>query len=179
MRQINETNTISEILNTFTFGDKKSKGKSLSDTVKYSTLFSLWPDIVGNKLSKYTKPTTIKYSKLYVSAKSPVIVQEMNLLKDKIIKKINVYSNALDFNIKDIVLDYKNYENEKEEENNIEDKPEFYNNSDLDEVKLDDNFEQNIKKCIKKIDFLTEDQKQDFINKIYNNKKAQIKRLDN
>lgn len=178
MRQINETNTISEILNTFTFGDKKSKGKSLSDTVKYSTLFSLWPDIVGNKLAKYTKPTTIKYSKLYVSAKSPVIVQEMNLMKDKIIKKINVYSNALDFNIKDIILDYKNYES-GEEKNNIEDKPDFYNDSDLDEVKLDKNFEQNIRKSIEKIDFLTENQKQDFINKIYNNKKAQIKRLDN
>ena len=49
MKNINETKKISELINTFTFGDKP-RGKSLSDAVKFSTLASFWEDIIGKKL---------------------------------------------------------------------------------------------------------------------------------
>ncbi len=177
MRNINETKTISDLLNTFTFGDKNSKGKSLSDTVKHSTIFSFWEDIAGKKLAQYTKPLKIKYSKLFISAKSPVIVQELNLSKQNILKKINLYSQALGIQINDISVSYKNYS--KDENNFIppDEKLEFYNDESFADCTLNDDFQDEIKKNISKINFLSQEQKDKLLKKIVNVKKAEIKRL--
>lgn len=177
MRNINKTEKISDILNTFTFGENNSKGKSLSDTIKQSTIFSFWGDIAGAKFAKYSKPIKIKYSKLYVSAKSPVIVQELNLLKAKILKKVNTYSNALNLKITDIVFDYKNYDDNINEEYGEDIELDFYDDEILEGIELDKNYELEISKNINKINFLTKEQKQKLISKITNVKKAQIKRL--
>ena len=122
MKKLNETKTISELLNNFTFGCESSKGKSLSGTIKNSVLFSFWEEIIGSNFAKYTKPTKISNSKLYVSAKSPIIVQELSLNKSTLFKKINKYSTALKFKINDIVFEYKNYKKETRINNQEENK---------------------------------------------------------
>ena len=177
MKKINETKSISELLNTFTFGDNLSKGKSFSDTIKQSTLFSFWSDIAGAKLSQYTKPDKVKYQKLYVSAKSPVIIQELNLNKQQILSKLNSYSNALGIKIKDIVFDYKKYSENKNEEFPPDNLPEFFKNEALDEIEVDKAFEENIKNSIDKINFLSKEQKEKLTSEIIKTKKAEIKRL--
>ena len=177
MRNINETKTISDLLNTFTFGNENSKGKSLSDTIKQSTIFSFWNDIVGNKMAKYSKPTKIKYSKLYISAKSPAIVQELNLSKQNIMKKINLYSQALGITVKDIIADYKNYSETTEKVVSEDEKICFYDEVSLSECEVNKDFEEKINKNISKIDFLSQEQKDRLTKKIINVKKAKIKRL--
>ena len=176
MKNIRETKPISELLNTFAFGDKP-KGKSLTNAIKFSTIFSFWEDIIGTKLAKYTKPVKIKYSKFYVCAKSPAVIQEINFNKQKILQKLNSYSQALSITVKDLVLDYKQYEAEtKQKDLYIEDKVQFYNNSSLEGIELDCEYKNNIKNAVDKISFLGEDGKNKLIDKIYNAKKAQIKR---
>ena len=176
MRSIKETNTISEILNSFTFGDKSSKGKSFSDNIKFSTLFSFWEDIIGKKLAKFSKPEKIKYSKIFISAKSPIIAQEISLSKQNILKKINTYSNALGFEINDLVVDYKNYENKSDAQEINEEKPEYYKNDELKNEYIDDDYFNEIKNNICKINFLSSKQKDELIDKIMLVKKAEFKR---
>ena len=177
MKNIKQTKTISELLNTFTFGEN-SKGKSFSETIKHSTIFSFWEDIIGKKLAKFSKPIKIKYSKLYVTAKSPTITQELNLIKNKIITKANTYANALGFEIKDIVFDYKNYKNSEKTFESDEEKIEFYNNDNIDQINLDDGFKKEIKNNISKINFLSDKQKDLLIKKIFNTQKAKNKRTN-
>ena len=176
MKNINKTQTISELLNTFTFGENSSKGKSFSDTIKQSTMFSFWEEIVGKKLSKYTKPIKVKGSKLYVSAKSAVIAQELSLLKQKILTKLKTYSNALGIEIKDIIFDYKNY-TDNEQQIPKDDIPELYSEESLLEYSVDENFIDEAKKNINKINFLNESQKKNLLKQIINTQKAHLKRL--
>jgi len=175
MRNINQTKTISDLLNTFTFGEN-SKGKSFSDTIKQSTVFSFWEDIVGKKLFQYTKPVKIKSAKLYVSAKSPVIVQELNLIKNKILKKLNTYTLALGIKITDIVFDYKNYYETSSEEIVQDEKLVFYSNEDLSNLVIDKDYLSEISQNISKISFLSDIQKKNLLDKIVNVRKANIKR---
>jgi len=175
-RKINNTQTISDLLNAFTFGDKP-RGKSLSDAVKFSTIVSFWGDIVGSKLAKYTMPTKIKYSKLYISAKNPAVIQEMNFNKIKILEQLNTYSKALSITIKDLVFDYKDYTSQTIEKNLPKDEQiDYYSDKTLEDIKIDENFKNNINLAISKINFLKNEEKDILINKICNAKKAELKR---
>lgn len=142
--------------------------------IKHSTIFSFWNNIVGTKFAKFTKPYVIKYNKLYVSAKSPVIVQELNLYKKKILKNVNSYSLPLGIEIGDIIFNYKNYSMTTPEtlSNQIEDKPIEITKSQLEEIELDDNTKNSIKQNINKIKFLNEEQKKNFARKIESTYKA-------
>ena len=131
---------------------------------------------MGLKFAKYTKPIKIKLSKLYISAKSPVIVQEINLVKEKILKKANTYANPLGFNLKDLVADYKNYK-EKTEEIASDEEINFYNKKSLDDINIKSEYVEEIRQNIDKIKFLSEEQKNKLTEKIINTKKAQIKRM--
>ena len=102
MRQINDTSSIGDLIDTSVFCAKKNS--KINHVVKQSTIFSFWKNVVGQKFVKFTKPYNIKYSKLYVSAKSPVVVQELSLYKAKLIEKINSYSKPLGIEIKDIIF---------------------------------------------------------------------------
>lgn len=172
MRKDNKTSTISELLNSKTFKDIM-KGDKLAFVMKQSTVFSFWNNIVGSKFVNLTKPYSIKYSKLYVSTKSPVVAQELSLYKNKIIRNINSYSMPLGIEIKDIVFNYKNFTIQAPNAAKTkEDKPEWINNSDLSDIVLDENVERKIKENIDKIKFLNEGQKEKFIEKILTTYKA-------
>lgn len=167
MKKYNQTSHIGELLNKTTFGEMMKDNK-VGQIMKYSTIFSFWDSIVGAKFSKFTKPYAIKYNKLYISTKSPIIVQELNMYKNKIIKNINSYSLPLGIEIKDIIFNYKNFTATPPETliNQTEDKPIKITKSQLEEIILDDKTKNAIKNNVDKINFLNEEQKKNFAKKI-------------
>ncbi len=175
MKKINSTLSIGELIASSTFAQAKTD--EFEAVIRHSTIFSFWKDIVGAKFVKFTKPYSIKGSKIFVSAKSPIVVQELSLLKEKILKKINSYSKPLDIEIKDIIFNYKNFsEKTQQEDEFIEDKPEFLTKEELNKQQINDNTKKEIEAHINKLNFLSEEQKQRFIGKIlstYQAKKIQ------
>lgn len=175
MERKNKTLTLSEILNSSVFGDN-SEGR-MKSVIKYSTIFSFWDEIAGKKFASLTRPYAIKYSKIYISAKSPVVIQELTLNKKKLLEKINIYSRPLGINIKDIHFDYKNYFEDISRKNDfVEDKPKEINNNELQNITMEKDFENQITKSVEKISFLDKKAKEALIGKILQNKRAIIYR---
>ena len=150
------------------------KGNKMGAIIKHSTIFSFWDSIVGAKFAKYTKPYSIKYNKIYVSAKSPVIVQELGLYKTKILRNINSYSMPLGLEIKDIIFSYKNYAADVPEtlSNQVEDKPVQLSKQEIQSVQISSEVEDKIKSNVEKIKFLNDEQKEKFASKIVSTYKA-------
>ena len=165
MKKNSETRTISDLLNDSIF-NQTSKNR-LNGVVKQSTIFSFWDNIVGAKFSKFTKPYSIKYQKIYVSVKSPVVAQELSLYKNKILKKVNSYSQPLGIEIKDIIFNYKNFHSSNPIASyGVEDKPVFIDSTRLNTVKLSSSTQDKIKEHVGKIKFLNENQKDKLVSKI-------------
>ena len=172
MKKHNPTTHIGELLNKTAFGEMM-KGNKVGQIIKHSTIFSFWDNIVGARFSKFTKPYSIKYQKLYVSAKSPVVVQELTLYKSKILRNINSYSMPLGLEIKDIVFSYKNFSvTEPETLSQKEDKPVQISTEKVLTGEINSEVEEKIKSNIDKIKFLNEEQKQNFAQKIVSTYKA-------
>ncbi len=170
----NKTNSISALLHSSAFSSMMGENK-LNFVVKQSTIFSFWDSIVGVKFSKFTKPYSIKAGKLYVSAKSPVIAQELSLYKTKILNKVNSYSQALGIEIKDIIFNYKNYTSTNPlKQDKVEDKPVIIEKSSLNDIELAKENKEQIQKSVDRINFLNENQKQELVNKIAQNQKAKL-----
>lgn len=167
MKKHNPTTHIGELLSKTAFGEM-AKGNKMGAIIKHSTIFSFWNNIVGAKFAKFTKPYAIKYNKLYVSAKSPVIVQELNLYKTKILKNVNSYSMPLGIEITDIIFSYKNYcaTTPDELSHQIEDKPIEIKKNQLESIELDKKTQEQIKTNVDKIKFLNKEQKEIFAQKI-------------
>jgi len=49
----------------------------------------LWPQVVGEQMSKLTQPLRVRQGILYVEAASHVIAQQLSLLKDTYLRKLN------------------------------------------------------------------------------------------
>ncbi|MBR1617282.1 DUF721 domain-containing protein [bacterium] len=171
MRKINETKQIDELLNSCAFLSGNSD-KRIQYFIKNATLFSFWGDIVGSKFAKFTKPKSIKYSKLYVAVKSPVIMQELLLVKNRLIEKVNKYSKPLGIVVKDVAFDYKSYQENPIKDDFIEDKPIWYKEADFNNVAVDEVFKADISCAISKINFLNCAQKEELISKICKVNKA-------
>lgn len=173
MRKQNPTTHIGELISKTAFGDMMKNNK-MGAIIKHSTIFSFWTAIVGAKFAKFTKPYSIKYNKLYVTAKSPVIVQELNLYKAKILKNVNSYSMPIGIEITDIIFNYKNYSMTTPDtlSNKKEDKPIEIQKSQLESVELDENTQAQIKANVDKINFLNNEQKEKFAKKIESTYKA-------
>ena len=174
MKKINETSTIGSLIENSVFAQALG-GEKMRSVVKHSTIFSFWEEVVGKKFFKFTKPYAIKYSTLYVSAKSPIIAQELTLYQKTLIKKINSYSMPLGVEIKKIVFNYKNFDDmtaKKPFDAQIEDKPVWINDEQLLNVEVDNGSIEEIKKNIEKIRLLNDEQKKTLIKKIIQNQKA-------
>ncbi len=177
MKKNSETRTISDLLNDSIF-NQESKTR-LNGVVKQSTVFSFWDNIVGAKFSKYTKPYSIKYQKIYVSVKSPVIAQELGLYKNKILKKVNSYSQPLGLEIKDIVFNYKNFHSSNPVSLGVEDRPIFLSKEKLQSAKISQTTQEKIKEHIGKIKFLNENQKENLVSKIISTYQAnELRKID-
>lgn len=166
MKKFNQTTHIGELINKTAFGEMM-KGNKVGQIIKHSTIFSFWNSIVGAKFANLTKPYSIRYQKLYVSAKSPVVVQELSLYKTKILRNINSYSMPLGIEIKDVIFSYKNFAADIPETlSGVEDKPVEITKDELCEVVLDEEIQDNIRENVAKIKFLNDEQKERFSQKI-------------
>lgn len=173
MRKINDTFSIGDLIETSVF--KELKDGKMNGVVKQSTIFSFWDDVVGSKFAKFTRPYAIKGSKLYVSAKSPVIVQELTLYKTKLIKKINSYSKPLGIEVSDLIFNYKNFAMQVPPQlKGIEDKPVEIKKNQLSNIEIDTETKNQIQKNISKIKFLNKEQKERFASKIISTYQAKI-----
>lgn len=174
MKKDNKTQTLAQLLNSEAFSKVMGKNK-LNSIVKHSTVFSFWTNVVGAKFANITKPYAIKAKKLHVSAKSPVIIQELSLYKNKILNKLNSYSKPLGIEIDDIIFNYKNYNiSTPQTLSEKEDKPIWFKGEELEGIELDTQTKEKIAQNIEKIKFLNNNQKQNLITKIITNEKAKI-----
>jgi len=172
MKKNSKTETIGNLLNSDAFSQMMGKNK-LNSVIKYSTIFSFWNNIVGAKFANVTKPYTIKAQKLYVSAKSPIVIQELTLYKSKILIKVNSYSKPLGIEIKDIIFSYKNYcATTPQTLNSKEDKPIWFNKDELKNIEVDKQTQEKIQENIDKIKFLNKTQKENLVSKILAGEKA-------
>jgi len=61
----------------------------LKESIYKELILKQWPEIVGEKLVYQTRPKKLKNKILFLSVSNPIWAQELNFIKDKLIKKIN------------------------------------------------------------------------------------------
>ncbi len=169
-----EFTKLADILNESVLADKKF-GQTLDYCVSCSMLFGFWKDVVGKRFEKVSVPYEFKNSVLYVSVMSPVVTQELSMFKADIIKKYEPYAQGLNFVIKEIRFDYKNWFAVKKSIDNANgsnafdaDSPEYYTEKDYEAIGLDNDEKLEFEKLRKSFDnnvFLPENVKE----KMYNN----------
>lgn len=145
--------------------------------LKCSTLFSFWEEIVGFKFAKFTRPTSIKFEKLYVECKNSTITQELTMFQKKIIEKIMVYAAPLGIKVSDIVFSYKNWKTNEEffDENEDTDFVEYTEEEILvQEIPKED--EKIVFESIEKMEFLTPELKEKYYMDIIKSLKAEVLR---
>ena len=65
------------------------KKSGLNSGVEQQKALKLWGEIVGNKISKNTEPTSVKNGVLVIKTTNSVWKQELQIQKTEIIKKLN------------------------------------------------------------------------------------------
>ncbi len=174
MYKNNDIQTIGSLVESSIFAKGLDNDKMRS-VIKHSTIFSFWSDIAGRKFENLSVPYAIKAGVLYVAVKSPVISQELLLNKKLLINKLNSYSLPLGIEIKDILFNYKKFDefSSVKTDEFVEDKPVWFDEDELNKISLDTACEKEILASISKISFLNDLQKQNLIKKIILIKKAQ------
>ncbi len=65
------------------------KKSGLKSGVEQQKALKLWDEAVGKKISKNTKPISVKNGTLLIKTTNPVWKQELQIQKTEIIKKLN------------------------------------------------------------------------------------------
>ncbi len=145
--------------------------------LKCSTLFSFWEEIVGFKFAKFTRPTSIKFEKLYVECKNSAITQELTMFSKKIIDKVMVYAAPLGIKVSDIVFSYKNWKTNEEffDENEDTDFVE-YTEEEILAQELSKEDEKIVFESVEKMEFLTPELKEKYYMDIIKSLKAEALR---
>lgn len=55
------------------------------------TMAENWDAIVGKTIATHTRPTGIRYKKLYIVVDNPVWLQEISFYKDDLVNNVNKY----------------------------------------------------------------------------------------
>ncbi len=63
----------------------------LSKKLKRSNIFNHWEDIVGSGIAKKSKPQKLVHKTLYVSVTTSTWANELSLMSEKLIEKINSF----------------------------------------------------------------------------------------
>lgn len=163
--------TISDILNNGLFNSKKG-----SFAIKFSTIFSFWPQIAGKKFAKSSKPYSIKGSKIFVTCENSFVVQELVMYKSVLIEKLKVYSEPLGINISDIAFDYKNW-SDVQNVYDPDEYPQFYSDEKLDGISVNEDDFRDAFLNIEKSGYLNDEQKKKFKERILKLQRAKILRL--
>jgi predicted nucleic acid-binding Zn ribbon protein len=67
------------------------KESNMGHRLKISNIFNNWEEIVGTEIYKKTKPERITGGTLYVSVSTSIWANELSLMSDKLIEKINSF----------------------------------------------------------------------------------------
>jgi len=67
------------------------KGTDINYRLIESKIFIHWEDIVGTEISKKAKPERITRGTLYLSVSTSIWANELSLMSDKLIEKINSF----------------------------------------------------------------------------------------
>jgi len=67
------------------------KDLSIGDKLETSKIFSKWPEIVGDEISKKSKPKRLAGDTLYISVVSSTWANELSLMSGQLIEKINSF----------------------------------------------------------------------------------------
>jgi predicted nucleic acid-binding Zn ribbon protein len=62
----------------------------LTETLIQHRAMLLWPSVVGNTISKATKPVRVEHGQIYVEVKSSAWRQEIHFHKRSIIENLNI-----------------------------------------------------------------------------------------
>lgn len=69
--------------------DKTIKNLGLEHRMKEERILQIWPDIVGEEISKHTRPLYIHKGTLFVGVDNPIWSNEVSLLKEEIKERLN------------------------------------------------------------------------------------------
>lgn len=64
----------------------------IDNKLKESRLIHSWQDVVGKTIAKYTEKLYVKNGNLYVTLKSSVVRNELHMLKEDIVKRLNEHA---------------------------------------------------------------------------------------
>jgi len=67
------------------------KSSGMKSNLNISNIFNRWKEIVGDEICKKAKPFRITRGTLYVSVATSTWANELNLMSDQLIKKINSF----------------------------------------------------------------------------------------
>jgi len=140
--------------------------------IKMSTLFGFWDKIVGRKFEKTSRPLTIKFSKLQVSCQNSYVVQELNMFKSDLIKKIAAYAEPLGLKVEDIIFSTKEWREPASLDETKEPAEQIFSKEELAAFSLSEDETKAIKENIEKLSFLTDSQKQKYYSDIADSLKA-------
>lgn len=167
----NEPLLISDILNNGLFNSNKAK-----IALKCVTIFSFWGQIAGKKFEQSSKPYAIKGMKLYVSCENPYVMQELIMYKKILLQKLIPYTRPLEIVINDIVFDYKSW-NEHKKVPLPDDFPDFYTDERLLNIDICEDDFKNVFINIDNSEYLNDEQKRKFKERIIKLQKAKRLRL--
>lgn len=67
------------------------KKSNMRQRLNISNIFNHWEEIVGTEIYKKTKPERITGGTLYLSVSTSIWANELSLMSDKLIEKINSF----------------------------------------------------------------------------------------
>lgn len=159
--------SIGELLEDALPMDAKFKG-----TIKTSTLFAFWGQVVGRKFESTSKPVALRHSKLHVACQNAYVSQELGMFKSDLLKKISTYATPLEIEIEDIIFSHKDWQHQTSIPSLDEDFFTNYTQEELDTIKLNNSELACVKETISGLSFLSEELKEKYCNDIINSIKA-------
>jgi predicted nucleic acid-binding Zn ribbon protein len=79
----NQTQTISEVIS------QLMKEKGFENKLLEVSLIRFWEELLGKTVARYTKHISIKNNTLYVTLTSSIVRNEIMLIRDELIGKLN------------------------------------------------------------------------------------------
>lgn len=72
--------------------DKMISNSDIGKKIRKFNIFNHWPDIVGCDIGRKTKPEKLLRQTLYISVTSSTWANELSLMSEQLIKKINDFA---------------------------------------------------------------------------------------
>ena len=156
--------------------DSVLKHSNLQSGLKKSTLCKFWGKIVGKKFEKVSRPESLQKNILVVACANSFVTSELTMFKLDILKKLLPYAKSLELEIADIVFSHKVWREEKQYDDYdfIEEKKSSADiEIDYENIELEENEIEAIKRCVDNNTFATKEQRERMYNAIIKDLKYQ------